>query len=158
MQSPYDTSTGRITAEWAAQATCRARVARAIRCYPAWIGLVLVCSALWGCAGAPQPPPEKRPESVTGVASYYGERFRGRLTASGERYDPDALTAAHRSYPLGTRVRVTNLDNGHSVIVRINDRGPYVAGRSIDLSVRAAREIGLVADGVAKVLIQVVPQ
>ena len=71
------------------------------------------------------------------IASYYGQEFSGRRTASGERFNPNAMTAAHRTLRFGTRVRVTNSRNGRSVIVRINDRGPFVKGRSIDLSSRA---------------------
>ena len=113
----------------------------------------MICALLvTGCAGLQQ----TSRSGETGVASYYGERFRGRATASGEKYDPDKLTAAHPSLPFGTRVRVTNLKNGRSVVVRINDRGPYRPGRIIDLSARAAREIGLLADGIAKVVVQVV--
>jgi rare lipoprotein A len=77
------------------------------------------------------------------VASYYGKELAGRRTASGERFNPGAMTAAHRTLPFGTRVRVTNIHNGRSVIVRINDRGPFVKGRSIDLSSGAARAIGM---------------
>ena len=77
------------------------------------------------------------------VASYYGKELAGRRTASGERFNPGAMTAAHRTLPFGTRVRVTNTHNGRSVIVRINDRGPFVKGRSIDLSSGAARAIGM---------------
>ena len=77
------------------------------------------------------------------VASYYGKELAGRRTASGERFNPGAMTAAHRTLPFGTRVRVTNIHNGRSVIVRINDRGPFVKGRSIDLSRGAARAIGM---------------
>src|SRR5262245_37596993 len=76
------------------------------------------------------------------VASYYGKELAGRRTASGERFNPSAMTAAHRTLPFGTRVRVTNTNNGRSVIVRINDRGPFVKGRSIDLS-SGARAIGM---------------
>lgn len=82
-----------------------------------------------------------------GVASYYGAEFAGRRTASGERFDPRALTAAHRTLPFGTRVRVTNPANGRSVVVRINDRGPFIRGRTIDLSRGAAERIGLVGPG-----------
>lgn len=82
-----------------------------------------------------------------GSASYYSREMAGRRTASGERCDPDELTAAHRTLPFGTRVRVTNPENRKSVIVRINDRGPFRAGRVIDLSHAAAQEIGLVARG-----------
>ncbi|MFN2100353.1 septal ring lytic transglycosylase RlpA family protein [Altererythrobacter sp. MF3-039] len=86
-----------------------------------------------------------------GVASYYGRRFHGRLTASGTRFDMHAMTAAHRTLPFGSKVRVTNPRNGKSVIVRINDRGPYAKGRAIDLSRAAAEEIGMIRRGHAKV-------
>jgi len=76
------------------------------------------------------------------TASWYGPGFHGRLTANGERFDQNALTAAHRSLPFGTRVRVTSTETGRSVVVRINDRGPFVRGRSIDLARAAARVIG----------------
>lgn len=90
-------------------------------------------------------------ELGTGVASYYGKRFAGRSTASGERFDPQGLTAAHRTLPFGSKVRVTNASNGRSVVVRINDRGPFHGGRQIDLSRRAAEQIGLVARGHGRV-------
>lgn len=90
-----------------------------------------------------------------GVASYYAERFDGRTTASGERYDERKLTAAHRTLPLGTRVRVTEQDTGRSVVVTVNDRGPYVAGRAIDLSRRAGERLGMIEDGLADVIIEV---
>jgi rare lipoprotein A len=77
------------------------------------------------------------------IATYYGKEFAGRRTASGERFNPSAMTAAHRTLRFGTRVRVTNTRNGRSVVVRINDRGPFVKGRSIDLSSGAARAIGM---------------
>lgn len=86
------------------------------------------------------------------TASYYGEKFRGKETASGEIFDPDQLTAAHRSYPFGTRLVVTSVKTKKSVTVRINDRGPFVRGRDLDLSRRAARAIGLT--GVAKVRVK----
>lgn len=88
----------------------------------------------------------------TGVASYY---WQGQLVASGGRFNPDGMTAAHRSLPFGTRVRVTHLSNGRSVTVRINDRGPFVAGRIIDLSRGAAKVIGMTAQGVARVMVEV---
>src|SRR6187401_3284600 len=81
------------------------------------------------------------------VASYYGKELAGRRTASGERFNPGAMTAAHRTLRFGTRVRVTNSRNGRSVVVRINDRGPFVKGRSIDLSSGAARAIGMGSSG-----------
>ena len=93
---------------------------------------------------------------TTGIASWYGPGFHGRQTASGERFDQNALTAAHRSLAFGTRVRVTNLSNGRSVVVIINDRGPFVGGRIIDLSKKAAAKIGMVRQGTAKVRVEVI--
>ncbi len=89
-----------------------------------------------------------------GPASFYGRDFAGRRTASGERFDPGALTAAHRTLPIGSKVRVTNLRNGRSVVVRINDRGPFHGNRVIDLSHEAARQIGMVQRGVARVQLE----
>ena len=88
-----------------------------------------------------------------GLASFYGE---GSETASGEKFDPRGMTAAHPTLPFGTRLRVTNVSNGRSVIVRINDRGPFVAGRAVDVSSSAAERIGMVERGVAKVKLDVV--
>lgn len=90
-----------------------------------------------------------------GMASYYGKDFHGRKTASGETFNMYDMTAAHKRLPFGTKVRVTNLKNGQSVVVRINDRGPFVHGRIIDLSYAAAKEIGLVEMGVTKVRLEV---
>ncbi|MEB3309656.1 MAG: septal ring lytic transglycosylase RlpA family protein [Snowella sp.] len=90
-----------------------------------------------------------------GIASWYGPGFHGRRTANGERYNQHGLTAAHRSLPFGTRVRVTNLRNGQSVTVRINDRGPFIGGRVIDLSAGAARAIGVYHSGTAPVQLEV---
>jgi len=92
---------------------------------------------------------------ITGMASWYGPGFHGNRSASGERYNQNALTAAHRSLPFGTKVQVTNLNNGRSVVVRINDRGPYIGGRVIDLSAAAARMLGVMRTGVAPVRLQV---
>lgn len=92
-----------------------------------------------------------RLESHTGVASWYGPGFYGLRTASGEVFKQSGLTAAHRSLPFGTRVLVSNLKNGKYVWVRINDRGPFIKGRIIDLSRRAADRIGLTPSGVQKV-------
>jgi rare lipoprotein A len=89
-------------------------------------------------------------------ASWYGSEFAQRPTASGEPFDPYKLTCAHRTLPLGTRLRVTNLDNGRSVLVTINDRGPYAPPRELDLSYGAARALGMVRRGVARVRIEVV--
>ena len=87
----------------------------------------------------------------TGIASYYHDYFIGKMTASGEKYDPNKLTAAHKSLPFGTMIKVTNLDNGKSVIVRVTDRGPYVKNRILDLSKSAAVQLGLVQRGFARV-------
>ena len=86
-----------------------------------------------------------------GMASYYGNELAGNRTASGERFDPDQLTGAHRSLPFGSMVRVTNVSNGDSVVVRINDRGPFSRGRVIDISHAAARQIGMHRSGTARV-------
>jgi rare lipoprotein A len=86
-----------------------------------------------------------------GMASYYGNELAGNRTANGERFDPGQLTAAHRSLPFGSLVRVTNTSNGDSVVVRINDRGPFSRGRVIDVSQAAAREIGMHRSGTARV-------
>ena len=98
-------------------------------------------------AGKPAPP-----QVVT--ASWYGPGFHGQTTASGETFNQHALTAAHRTLPLGTEAKVTNLDTGQSVTVTINDRGPYVPGRHLDLSKAAAQKIGLTKQGVGKVKIE----
>lgn len=101
--------------------------------------------------GAASPSGEWTLLTSQGVASYYGMEFHGRRTASGEKFDMNAMTAAHRTLPFGTVVRVTNLANGKSVRVRINDRGPFVSGRDIDLSYAAAKAIDLLAVGPVKI-------
>ena len=92
----------------------------------------------------------------TGLASWYGTQFANQATASGEKYFPNSLTAAHRSLPFNSKVRVTNLENGTSVIVRINDRGPFIKGRIIDLSYAAAKQIKMVGKGIARVKIELI--
>jgi rare lipoprotein A len=89
-----------------------------------------------------------------GVASFYGREFQGRRTASGVIFDCNEMTCAHRTLPFGTRLRVTNVENGRSVVVRVTDRGPYARGRIIDLSLAAARELGFVEKGVARVRLE----
>jgi len=144
-----------------------------------WIlgAVVALLVALVGCAGSPRPKPppipsppapsQPRPYTVngkryqplaradgyteTGLASWYGRKFHGRPTASGEPYDMYGLSAAHKTLPLQTWVRVHNLDNGRQVDLRINDRGPFVDGRIIDLSYGAARQLGVVGPGTARV-------
>jgi len=117
--------------------------------------------------GKPTPQPQPQPAKVAfaplptiksilrGIASWYGPGFHGSRSANGEMYNQNALTAAHRSLPFGTMVRVTNLTNGLSVVVRINDRGPFARGRIIDLSAAAARIIGLTSSGLASVTVEV---
>lgn len=95
--------------------------------------------------------------SQVGVASWYGGKFHGRKTANGETYDQNRMTAAHRTLPFGTKVEVTNLRNGRSVVVRINDRGPFIKGRIIDVSRRAAGELGFRNQGITKVRVRAIP-
>jgi rare lipoprotein A len=126
---------------------------------------VVLGMAVLGCSPAPRytstpgPPETSLPGSVSwvqkGIASYYADKFHGRKTANGEVFNMHAMTAAHRALPFNSRVRVTNLDNGKTVIVRINDRGPFVKGRIIDLSYGAARVIGMIGPGTAQVRLEV---
>lgn len=102
---------------------------------------------------APAQPQDLELELERGKASWYGPRFQGRRTASGERFDMNELTAAHRSLPFGTRVRVRNVENQRNVVVRINDRGPYVKDRIIDLSKAAAAALDLLEAGEAAVVL-----
>lgn len=95
--------------------------------------------------------PKKVGREEIGYASFYAERHRGKPTASGETFDENALTAAHRSLPFGTRLEITNLENERSVVVRVNDRGPFVAGRIVDVSLAAAKALGMTQDGVTRV-------
>jgi len=94
------------------------------------------------------------PGARVGRASWYGDEFRHRRTASGARFEPLQLTGAHRTLPIGSRVRITNLRNGRSVYVTINDRGPYTSRREIDVSFGAARALGMIERGVERVLIE----
>lgn len=114
--------------------------------------------------GLPQPQIVKQAKQVVaqavkvgshGMASWYGPGFNGRRSANGEKYNQNALTAAHRSLPFGTKVRVTNVRNGRSVVVRITDRGPHIRGRIIDLSAGAARIVGVIQSGVAPVRLEI---
>ncbi|MFO7609517.1 MAG: septal ring lytic transglycosylase RlpA family protein [Candidatus Krumholzibacteriia bacterium] len=127
---------------------------------------VLAVAALTGCAGsAPRDfaevgsPPAAQADAPragqTGLASFYAHHYHGRTTASGEPYDENALTAAHRDLPFGTRIRVTRLDDGRAVTLRVNDRGPFVVGRIVDVSRRAARELDFVAAGLVRVRLEV---
>ena len=118
-----------------------------------WFAWLFALAFLAACGGAPKHVEPMHGRVQRGMASWYGE---SQMTASGERFDRHAMTAAHRTLPFGTRVRVTNLKNGRSVVVRINDRGPYGHGRIIDLSEAAARRLGMIAAGVVPVTIEVV--
>jgi rare lipoprotein A len=150
--------------------------------------LLAVAMIATGCAGRkgpseipqpPEPPPdweevapeeEERPEpdrkkdrkkkkwKEVGLASWYGKKYHKRKTASGERYDMYGISAAHRTLPFGTVVKVTNLENGKTIKVRINDRGPFIKGRIIDLSYGAAKKIDMVRAGVVRVRIEVVSE
>jgi rare lipoprotein A len=120
------------------------------------LGLLLLCTV--AACGRDYGPtiPAQRGATQEGKATWYGPGFDGRRTASGERFDQEALTAAHRTLPLGSVVRVTNTRNGRRVIVRINDRGPYGGGgRIIDLSKGAARRLDMLKAGVVPVLLEV---
>jgi rare lipoprotein A len=123
------------------------------------LGLALCALAGSGCATSRSTRPSTAPPApgtrVVGLASWYGQRHQGHRTASGEIYDMNKLTAAHRTMPFGTRLRVTNAENGRSVVVRVNDRGPWVNDRVLDVSLAAARALGMLGDGVTKVEIVV---
>ena len=93
-------------------------------------------------------------QTERGKASYYAKSWTGRKTANGERLHHDSLTCAHKTYPFGTLLKVTNPANGLSVIVKVTDRGPYVKGRIVDLSVRAAKELGMLSQGIAPVIVE----
>ena len=128
-----------------------------------WLMLLLAALVCFGCTSAPKPQSHRQLESYrpsgfsqAGEASYYSDKLQGRSTASGEPYDKNALTAAHRKLAFGTKVRVTNKANGQSVVVRINDRGPYAKGRIIDLSRAAFSAIGNTSAGVMDVTLEVV--
>ena len=108
-----------------------------------------------GITGSVQPVAAPRSGSSYGVASYYS--YPGR-TASGEKYNPSQLTAAHKTLPFGTKLLVTNLNSGRSVVVRVNDRGPFVRGRVVDVSYSAAQQIGMVHSGIAKVKVEVLSE
>ncbi|WP_248763723.1 septal ring lytic transglycosylase RlpA family protein [Pseudomonas sp. 13-2922] len=115
------------------------------------LAALALLSLLAGCASHDINP---RGYDETGMASYYGAQHQGKRTASGEPFNQHGLTAAHRQLPFGTRVKVTNLANDKSVIVRINDRGPHTRGRLVDLSREAAAQLGMLQGGTARVRIQ----
>jgi rare lipoprotein A len=124
---------------------------------------LLIAASSWAqSATGSSPAKSKQPiaaaagESTTGTAVFYITRKNGKRTANGERFSSNAMTAAHKTYPLGTRLRVTNEANGRSVIVRVNDRGPFTAGHDISLTRRAASRLGFIKAGSAKVKMEVV--
>ena len=127
-----------------------------------WLTTLLAVVALAGCTTptpktpSPQAPPAAPTAELigSGKASYYGSQHHNKLTASGERFDQGALTAAHRTLPFGTHVRVINTRNGKSVVVRINDRGPFVRGRIIDLSKAAFQSIASTRSGIIRVRLE----
>ena len=128
------------------------------RVLPAFAATGLLLAA---CAPEAPPPSASPPApsfSQVGVASYYAAKFENRKTAGGERFKSGGFTAAHRTLPLGTIVRVTNLENNRSVVVRINDRGPFARKRIIDLSPAAARAIGVRDQGLMRVQVEVVSE
>jgi rare lipoprotein A len=125
------------------------------------VAALALLAAASACTAVPPPAPpapaavEQPTYAETGMASWYGRDHQGKKTAAGERFDMNQLTAAHRTLPLNTMVRVTNIENQKTVKVRINDRGPYARTRIIDLSSRAARALDIVDDGMAKVRLEV---
>jgi rare lipoprotein A len=133
--------------------------------------LLFLLAGLAGCASQPvplpappapnvPPLPTPAPQSLftqSGMASFYGHAHDGRITANGESFDPNAFTAAHRSLAFGTRVRVTNPENGQTVTVKVTDRGPYARGRIIDVSLAAAKALGMTDQGVIRVRLEALP-
>lgn len=118
--------------------------------------VAMIVVLAYGCATSSQPLEPRPSETLQGVASWYGEEFAGRTTANGEIFDPSLLTAAHRSLPFGTVLDVTNPKSSQTVRVRVNDRGPYIGGRVIDLSYAAAKQIGLIEPGIGDVVFRIV--
>jgi rare lipoprotein A len=128
----------------------------------------MTLAAAAACAHRPAPreeaaprrelPPALRAGPEVGLASFYGRRFHGRKTASGARFDMRAFTCAHRSAPFGTRLRVIELESGRSVVVTVTDRGPFTRGRVVDVSLAAARVLGIVERGVARVRVERIPE
>jgi len=136
-------------------------IPRLFFCAPRWrrlqvlaLGILMGVLMCWSAAAGAEPVQDSW--ARVGNASWYGHEFQSRRTASGDRFDPGLLTGAHRTLPLGSKVRVTNLHNGRSVLVTINDRGPYRGRRLIDLSYGAARVLGMVQRGVARVRIELI--
>lgn len=131
----------------------RPRASRGAGFAASLLATALATVLLPGCGGRHAAPTAG--DSFKAVASWYGEPFHGRLTASGERYNMYGFTAAHRSLPFGTRLKVTNPQTGQSSVVTVTDRGPFIRGRHLDLSYGAAQQIGLVRGGVGRVSVNV---
>jgi rare lipoprotein A len=138
-----------------------------MRIFPIAAGFLMGVSLLCGCSGTPRFTSSKQPvgsapatrygeNEWVGIASYYGKKFHGRKTASGEVFDMYGMTAAHLTLPLGSVVEVTNLENNRKIVVRVNDRGPYVKNRIIDLSYGAAEKLDMIGPGTVKVRIRVI--
>jgi rare lipoprotein A len=124
-----------------------------------WAAVIAGSMVVSGCAGLTKGQADLDiGMKERGIASWYGDDFHGWVTASGEIYDMHTLTAAHRTLPLGTIVRVTNVVNGRNVVIRINDRGPYVNGRILDLSYAAAKRLDMLHDGISAIQLEVVGQ
>jgi len=117
---------------------------------------ILIVSLLNGCGAFHNAQIHEVGKVQFGFASWYGKKFQGRKTSSGEIYDMHEFTAAHRAFPFGTIVKVTNIKNGRSAVVKINDRGPQKRSRKLDVSYAAAKKIGMIRDGIARVRIEVV--
>jgi rare lipoprotein A len=137
-----------------------------------FIAALTVIGLFWSCTPAPRytrdyasAPQKRTAEPATpspgvfqeGMASYYADEFHGRKTANGDIFDKNALTAAHLSLPFGTKIKVTNLENNITVIVTINDRGPYAKGRILDLSLAGARALDMLATGTARIQLEILP-
>ncbi len=125
-----------------------------IQCNKTFLSYALLTAMLILLGACASTRYEKSPETHYGIASWYGSDFHGKPTSSGEPFDMYKLTCAHKIYPFGTRLRITNIANSKSVICVVNDRGPFVKGRDIDLSYAAAHEIGLIGMGVGEVMIE----
>ena len=133
----------------------KGQMANTLACF---ISAVMLVTLLSGCGNLQNAGVFHTGDTQIGMASWYGGKFHGRITTNGEKYNMYKISAAHRTLPFGTLVRVTNLDNDKNTIVRINDRGPWVSDRVIDLSYGAARKLDMVDDGVARVRLDIIDE
>lgn len=127
-----------------------------LRSFIAYSVLAFAILTLAGCASAQVSSQKTKPYPQIGLASFYAHKFHGRATASGEIYDMNKFTAAHPQLPFGTLVRVTNLKNKKSVVLKVNDRGPVSKKRIIDVSYKAAQELNFIREGIVKVRLEIV--